>query len=151
MPLPCHFQKFLFLGLLSEQRVRDTVGDFRLAFGYHVRVERFCRCHGGMTQLPRHRHNIRSLRNQNRSRRVPECMGVDMREAVALGKVGKPCGYTVWADWQPPVCEAFFFCRRPADCYLLSKKESITAFLSACYRLCVWLFNNCCVKLFYTN
>lgn len=85
----------MFSCLFAEQYVSDTFGGLGLVLLDNVRIEVLRSAGAGVAQLCSHGHDVSSIGQQHRGHRVPECVGIDMGQAVTFGEVPKPASDTI--------------------------------------------------------
>lgn len=92
-----------FLCLFTEQHVSDTLGGFGFVLLDDVRIEVLRSAGAGVAKLGGNGHDVGSVGQQYRGHRVPECVGIDMGQAVTLGEVPEPSGDAVRVHMIPVV------------------------------------------------
>lgn len=60
-----------------------------------MRIEVLRSAGAGMAKLGGYSHDVGSVGQQYRGHRVPECVGVDVGQAVTLGEVPEPASDTI--------------------------------------------------------
>ena len=94
----------VFLCLLSEQHIRNTLRCPGFIFFDDMAVEIFRCVHAGMTQLFRYRDNIRTVCQKDGGHSMPEGMRIDVGQIVTAGKVVEPAGDAVRIHVAAIVC-----------------------------------------------
>ena len=97
----------LFLCLLSQQHISDTLCRFGFVLFDDVAIEVLRGVYAGVAQLLRHGDDICTICQKHRGHRVPERMGVDVRQIVAAGKVMEPSGDAVRVHVIAFVCSEY--------------------------------------------